>query len=157
MFGVATHNIRQWTLVVAVLWANAAVFGAPAASDQANAATDSTTVLSSDELRSPIFSIETLAVSPAGPALAGREVSVHRLEVTMVDRNGFWVSAGQGKGEILVVPAEGSLITVHPGDSVDVHGEVRFVRIAPHRAPAAASTPAQLMPSVYAYTVRPAW
>lgn len=154
---VAMHNTRLWILVAVVMSTDAFLSAATGDWQQRGSADEPASAISPDESRIPIFSIERIAVLPPDVELAGREVSADHVEVTNVDRHGFWVSTANGKTEVLVVPAEGSLITIRPGESVDIHGEVRFVRIRPHRPRPGNADSAEMTPYVYAYTVRPAW
>ena len=80
--------------------------------------------------------------------LRGREVSAVDVRVTAVDPTGFWITPSDtSRCAILVLPAEGSLIQVAPGDRVDVRGEFRVRRME-------RTTTAPGSPYVYAYTVR---
>jgi hypothetical protein len=153
---VATHSIRLWALVAVVMMTTVIVGTATRKSRQSGSADESATDISSNASRTPIFSIDAIAVSPPDLELAGREVSADGIEVTKTDRDGFWVSANSGKREVLVIPAEGSLITVRPGESVDIHGDVRLMRMT-KASDSRTPEPADIRPYVYAYTVRPAW
>jgi hypothetical protein len=153
---VATHNTGLLALVAVVMSTSAFLSAATGDSRQSGLLDESAAAISSDESRYPIFSIDTIAVSPPALELAGREVSADAVEVTRVDRNGFWASATEGKREVFVIPAEGRLITVRPGESVDIHGEVRFVRMKPNHS-RTGNSDSDIRPYVYAYTVRPAW
>jgi hypothetical protein len=109
------------------------------------------------DARHSILAIDTVATASADTHLVGREVMADDLEVEEVVGSRFWVSANDGKDRVLIVPAEGSLISVRTGELVNVHGEVRLGRIDAHRSNARSPALTPLAPCVYAYTVRPAW
>ena len=100
---------------------------------------------SSDE-SCAVVDLNGLARAVNDAHLIGCEVAVDDLTVERMAVGGFWVRAAGRL--VLVVPAEGTLIRVEPGERIDVHGELR-------------GTPAGHVTSdrswVYAYTVRPAW
>lgn len=74
-----------------------------------------------------------------------------------VANDGFWVSEAQGLSQVFVVPAEGSLIKVRPGEVVSLHGEVRLGATKRHNNADLNPKSDNATPDVYAYTVRPAW
>ena len=112
---------------------------------------------SADDETSPIFDLDALAATPKTPDLVGREISTRDVRVKQVANHGFWVSAENGARVVFVVPAEGSLIIVRPGEVVSLNGEVRLTATTQHNKSDVNSEPEGVMPYVYAYTVRPAW
>jgi hypothetical protein len=95
----------------------------------------------------PVVDINQLAQALSDTSLIGCELAVDDVRVERLTTDGFWVATAASS--VLVVPAEGPLIRVEPGERVDLHGEVKAAR-SDHRSPGGASW-------VYAYTVRPAW
>jgi len=78
--------------------------------------------------------------------LLGLRLSVRDVRVEELSDAGFYVPAGVTECRVLVVPAEGPLIQVSPGELVDFQGEFRRQR--------AASPGGDGILYVYAYTVR---
>jgi hypothetical protein len=87
-------------------------------------------------------------------SLLGREVALRELRVDEVASRGFWVTANAGAARFFVVPAEGELIEVAPGDTVNIHGDVRLLPEDWRRRQATLTGAGRML--VYAYTVRPA-
>lgn len=81
--------------------------------------------------------------------LRGRRLSVRDLVVDSIDAHGFWILVGRPQCRMFVVPAEGSLIRVAPGEVVDLQGEFRHATQADLHD---TSTPV----FIYAYVVRKA-
>ena len=102
-----------------------------------------------------IFDIAAIATEKPD-SLLGAEVVAARVRVNEIVGRGFWASAVDGDERVLVVPAEGNLITVRPGEFVSVHGEVRL-RASPLVGQQSPGTFRSAIPYVYAYTIRPAW
>jgi hypothetical protein len=152
---VGTYTSRFLVLVAVVMSTNAFVGATTSDPRRSHSGDESAAASPADESRYPIFSIDTIALLPPDLEFAGREVSADEIDVTRVDRDGFWVSATGGKREVFVIPAEGSLISVRRGEAIDIHGEVRFVRIKPNHS-RTGNSESDLRPYVYAYTVRPA-
>jgi hypothetical protein len=88
--------------------------------------------------------------------LAGREVVATHVLVMALTGEGFWAAATAGKEPVFVVPAEGALITVRPGEFVNLHGEIRLSATRRQRDASLNLPTPRLTPYVYAYTVRPA-
>ena len=111
--------------------------------------------LSSSVERGAIFDISTIAASDSH-SLLDREVVAEQVRVNETADRGFWVTPVGGADRIFIVPAEGSLIAVHAGELVSLHGEVRLMRNAIDRGTSRGRTSDVVAPYVYAYTVRPA-
>jgi hypothetical protein len=109
--------------------------------------------LSVSALRVPILALRTIVITPARLRI-GREVSVRDVDVVRVDRGGFWISVPHSNDEILVLPAEGSLIGVGAGDIVSVRGEIRPMTRPLHRARQTTTAWDEQL-YIYAYVVRP--
>jgi len=103
-----------------------------------------------------IFDISAIATDEPDSLLGVEVVAAHVRVSEIVDR-GFWASAGDGEERVFVVPAEGNLITVRPGEFVTVHGDVRLRPGPLDGQQSSGRTFRPLIPYVYAYTVRPAW
>lgn len=103
-----------------------------------------------------IFDINAIATDEPDSLLGVEVVAAHVKVSEIVDR-GFWVAAIDGDERIFVVPAEGNLITVRPGEFVTVHGDVRLRPTPLDGQQSPSRTFGPLIPYVYAYTVRPAW
>ena len=75
-----------------------------------------------------LFDLHSLVARSSGRVtdVAGREVAIRELRVADVDASGFWVTGDGDDGRVFVFPAEGELIEVTPGDTVNVHGDVRL-------------------------------
>jgi hypothetical protein len=78
--------------------------------------------------------------------LLGLRLSVRDVRVEELSDSGFYVPAGAAACRVLIVPAEGPLIQVAPGELVDFQGEFRLQKAS------SASGAGTLY--VYAYTVR---
>ena len=105
--------------------------------------------------RLAIFDINAIATDEPD-SLFGVEVAAH-VRVDEIVGRGFWVAAIDGGERIFVVPAEGKLITVRPGEFITLHGEVRLraSRLVGQQSASQLFRP--VLPYVYAYTIRPAW
>lgn len=102
-----------------------------------------------------IFDLAAIATEKPD-SLLGVEVVAAHVRVDAIVGRGFWASAADGEERVFVVPAEGNLITVRPGEFVTVHGEVRL-RASPLVGQQHPGTFGSVIPYVYAYTIRPAW
>lgn len=71
-----------------------------------------------------ITSLSTLATA-MGDDLVGRHVKLSGAQVAqMADKDGFWISAGQGQERLLVVPADPKAAQVSAGQTVSIDGVV---------------------------------
>ena len=95
-----------------------------------------------------ITNLETVFALPA-PQAQGQRISVRSVRVSQVDPTGFWIT-GSNQCRLFIVPAEGSLIHVEPGELISLQGELRLhSRLHASLAPSPGAY-------VYAYIVRKA-
>ena len=71
-----------------------------------------------------ITNIEAVFALPA-PQAQGLRISVRNVRVSQVDPTGFWIT-GSNHCRLFIVPAEGSLIHVEPGELINLQGELRL-------------------------------
>lgn len=122
---------------------------------------DSRVCLPCSHEKHPIFDISSVG-TVAPDSLLGIEVVADDVRVSEVTEDGFWVTPRQGEERTFIVAAEGSLIQVRVGELIRVHGEVRLTsnladRHVADRQAIENRTSFNVVPYVYAYTVRPAW
>jgi hypothetical protein len=103
-----------------------------------------------------IFDLAAIATDEPD-SLLGVEVVAAHLRVDEIGDRGFWATAADGEERVFIVPAEGTLITVRPGEFVTVHGEVRLRPRPLGGQQSPSRTFRSVIPYVYAYTIRPAW
>jgi hypothetical protein len=84
----------------------------------------------------------------------GREVALTDVLVDRVGPYGFWISTPNSRDQVLVIPAEGPLISARGGDHVSIHGEVRQMSDALRRLLYLTYAWDEHI-HVYAFTVRP--
>ena len=106
--------------------------------------------------RYPLLDLDSAMLTSDDGQLAGREVVATHVLVLALTGEGFWAAATAGKEPLFVVPAEGALITVSPGEFVNLHGEIRLSATRRRRHVSLNRPTPRLTPYVYAYTVRPA-
>ena len=93
-----------------------------------------------------ITNLEAVFALPV-PQAQGQRISVRNARVSQVDPTGFWIT-GSNHCRLFIVPAEGSLIHVEPGEVINLQGELRL------RSRAHATFAPSLGAYVYAYIVR---
>ena len=104
-----------------------------------------------------IMSLRQIAVpSPANTRFVGQEVALRDVCVARTAELGFWISAPGARRQVLVIPAEGSLITTQVGSTVSIQGVVRELTDAMRTALDDPSTTGDFI-YLYGYIVRPAW
>jgi hypothetical protein len=111
---------------------------------------------SSIEQRYPLLDLDSAMLTSDDAHLAGREVVATHVRVIALTGEGFWAVATAGREPVFVVPAEGTLITVRPGEFLNLHGEIRLSAKRRQRDASLNLPTPKLTPYVYAYTVRPA-